>query len=138
MLGSSSSRSVSVVVQVWVFPAKSDTVKVTVWVEPLAVPKAVPATGLCTAESASAVAPVQLSEASNSGSKAGTAPWQSPGVGTELFTVRLAGQVSTGFSMSITVTEKEQVVTLPMLSLTENTTFVVPSAKVWPEAGPDS
>jgi hypothetical protein len=45
------------------------------------------------------------------------------------------GQVTTGFSQSLTVTVKEQVPVLPALSVAEQVTVVCPTAKLEPEAG---
>ena len=49
--------------------------------------------------------------------------------------VMLAGQVICGFSVSLTVTVKEQVAGLPLASLTVQLTVVVPFGKVEPEGG---
>jgi hypothetical protein len=47
----------------------------------------------------------------------------------------LAGQVITGFSVSLTVTVKVQVAVLPELSVAVQVTVVVPLGKVEPEGG---
>jgi len=47
----------------------------------------------------------------------------------------LAGQVTTGFSLSLTVTLKPQLAVLPLVSVAVQVTGVVPLAKVAPLAG---
>jgi hypothetical protein len=47
----------------------------------------------------------------------------------------LAGQVTTGFSVSFTVTLNEHVAVFPEASVAVQVTLVVPNAKVLPDAG---
>src|SRR3989442_8795339 len=56
----------------------------------------------------------------------------SPGA---VLTVRLPGQLGTGRSVSLTVTVKVQFELLPLASVAVHTTFVVPLAKLEPDAG---
>ncbi len=62
-----------------------------------------------------------------------TAAPQTPG---SLLTVIFAGQAMVGFSLSVTMTSKEQLAVLPDASVTIKVLVVVPMGKVAPEASP--
>src|SRR5687768_12924139 len=119
--GTWSSFTVTVNVQPEVLPAASCAIAVTVVIP---TPKKLPDAGLYVT-----VAPGQLSL--TPALKFTTAP-HIPG---SLVTNILAGQVTTGSSVSLTVTVNEQLVVLLAASIAVAVTWVVPIGNTLPEAG---
>src|SRR5260370_4421908 len=121
MLGGSMSRPVTVNEQLAVLPVASVAVQVTV-VTPFG--KDEPLGGLHTT-----LTPGQLSV--TVGAKV-TVAAHTPG---SVPVVISAGQVITGFSVSLTVTLKRQLATLPLASVAVHDTVVVPTGKIDPGCG---
>src|SRR5258708_4407161 len=121
MLGGSMSRTVTLNVQLLALPLASGAVQTT-GVTPVA--KNVPLCG-----SHTTITPGQLSV--TVGAKVTVAP-HTPG---SVPVVISAGQVITGFSVSLTVTMKLQLATLPELSVAVQVTVVVPTGKMDPGCG---
>src|SRR5436309_2900520 len=122
MTGALPSLTVTVKVQAFVLPLVSVAVQVTV-ARPLL--KREPLAGLHSTE-----ATPQLSLVMGAVQLTAAAHWPS-----SVFCVMLAGQVSAGFSVSLTVTSNWQVLLLPAASLAVQVTCVAPLGRAAPLAG---
>ena len=123
--GGTASITVRLIVAVCILPARSLAVIV---ITVIPVPTKVPATGACVTTMLPVA--VQLSETVTA--ITGTGAWHPA----PALTIGGAGKVITGLTLSLTVTVKEQVVILPLPSVTRKVFVVVPTGKVEPLASP--